>query len=93
MKLADLRSAIRTTKGNPSVSVELAGTTMVLPLQKTPLLAALGEAFNDARTAETGMTFDVDTGLLSAEGAAAASFDLEDDAPATKAPAVFDLDL
>lgn len=66
MKLSEIRSAIRKVKGNPSIVVELtAGVPLTLMLQKTPLLDELGRAFNSERTAETGLTFDEDTGVIS----------------------------
>lgn len=66
MKLSELRAAIRKTKGNPIVKTRLAdgGPVVTLTLQKTPLLEALGAAYNDERTAETGLTFDDKTGLI-----------------------------
>lgn len=67
MKLSELRALIRKTSGNPTASVNLGnGVPMTITMQKTPLLAALGEAFDDQRTAETGLSFDPDTGTLSA---------------------------
>lgn len=66
MKLGELRGIIRKTKGNPSIKITMGNATsaMTLPLQKVPLLDALGEAFNNAGTAETGIEFDERTGLL-----------------------------
>lgn len=65
MKLRDLRGAIR-KPGNPSIIIELApGRPMTLPLQKTPLLEELGRAYGNDSTAETGITYDLDTGILS----------------------------
>lgn len=72
MKLADLRGAMRKTKGNPSIVVELVpGRPMTLVMQKTVLLEELGRIFDGSRAAETGLMFDEDTGILSVEGAAA----------------------
>lgn len=64
MKLAKLRGAIRSSKGNPSVTVELTpGDPITLMLQKTPLLAELGRVYADAD--DTGLEFDPETGVLS----------------------------
>lgn len=67
MKLSELRAAIRKTKGNPAIRTQLTagGPFMTLPLQKTPLLEALGAAYNDERSAETGLTFNETNGLIS----------------------------
>lgn len=66
MKLSELRGAIRSAKRiNPAIEVELTpGHREWLPLQKTPFLDALGAAFDDSRTAETGIEFDPETGHL-----------------------------
>lgn len=64
MKLSKLRSAIRTTSGNPSIYVRCATGVLNLTLQKTPLLAALGDAFDNDQTTETGLDFDSSTGTL-----------------------------
>jgi len=92
MKLSDLRSIIRSTKGNPAVQVTLAGKRMTLPLQKTPLLAALGDAFDNQRTVETGMAFDEDTGLLYSEGGADEIADEADSSDQASLDVEFDLD-
>lgn len=66
MKLRDLRGAIR-KPGNPSIVVELTpGRPMTLMLQKTPLLAELGRVYEDG--AETGLTYDPETGVLGYPG-------------------------
>jgi len=65
MKLSELRAAIRKTKGNPSIVVALVpGAPMTLMLQKTPLLDELGRVYGNERTADTGLTFDENTGIL-----------------------------
>lgn len=67
MKLSELRALLRKTSGNPTAHIDLGnGVPMTITMQKTPLLAALGEVFKDERTAETGLTFDADTSVLSA---------------------------
>ena len=67
MKLAKLRGAIRSSKGNPSVTVELTpGDPITLMLQKTPLLAELGRVYADAD--DTSLTFDPETGVLRGSG-------------------------
>ena len=69
MKLQDLRAAIRGIKGNPSVTVDLVpGMPVTIVPQKTALLKALGDAYGDSRTAETGLTIDPATGVISVEG-------------------------
>lgn len=69
MKLQDLRAAIRGIKGNPSVTAELVpGVPVTLVPQKTALLTALGDAYGNSRTAETGLTIDPTTGVISVEG-------------------------
>lgn len=68
MKLMDLRAAIR-KPGNPTMVVDLGnGVPMTVAFQKTPLLEALGTAFNDERTAETGLSYDPETCALSVDG-------------------------
>ena len=78
MKLAKLRGAIRSAKGNPSIVVELTpGVTMTLPLQKTALLAELGRAYEDAD--DTGLTFDVDTGIIGYPSSPVDKADVDED--------------
>lgn len=86
MKLSDLRAALRNTTGNPSAIVDLGnGVPLTVTLQKTALLAELGAAFDNARTAETGLTLTDGNVLVSATQAsapapvAAATSDDEDD--------------
>ena len=68
MRLSEIRALIRKTSGNPTARIDLGnGVPMTITMQKTPLLAALGEAFKNERTAETGLTFDADTSVLSAD--------------------------
>lgn len=67
MKLMDLRAAIR-KPGNPTMVVDLGnGVPITVAFQKTPLLEALGTAFNDERTAETGLSYDPDSCTLYVE--------------------------
>ena len=66
MKLSEIRGLLRKTTGNPSIVIEVgAGGPMTLVLQKTLLLEELGRVHGDARTAETGLTFDPTSGLIS----------------------------
>lgn len=68
MKLRELRGAIR-KPGNPSMILDLGnGVPMTLSFQKTPLLEELGRVFGDEGTAETGLSYDPGTNLLSVEG-------------------------
>lgn len=68
MKLGDLRGAIR-KPGNPTMVIDLGnGVPMTIAFQKTPLLEELGKAFNDERTAETGLHYDPETCTLSVDG-------------------------
>lgn len=68
MKLSDLRGLIR-KPGNPTMTLDLGnGVPMTIAFQKTPLLDELGKAFNDERTAETGLTYDPETNVLSVDG-------------------------
>jgi len=64
MELGKLRAAIRSTKGNPKIVVPFGGKTMTFALQKTPLLAELEAQFPGGKAAETGLSFDADTGEL-----------------------------
>ncbi|MGA1831650.1 hypothetical protein [Rhizobium wenxiniae] len=69
MKLGELRSAIRKTKGNPIVKVPLVGGTIfTLTLQKTPLLEELEKAYPGGKGVETGLSFVEQTGLLRGTG-------------------------
>lgn len=69
MKLGELRSAIRKTKGNPIVKVPLVGGTIfTLTLQKTPLLEELERAYPGGKAVETGLSFVEETGLLRGTG-------------------------
>lgn len=68
MNLMTLRGLIR-KPGNPTMVVDLGnGVPMTIAFQKTPLLEALGTAFNDERTAETGLSYDPETNLLTVDG-------------------------
>lgn len=69
MKLGELRSAIRKTKGNPIVKVPLVGGTIfTLYLQKTPLVEELERAYPGGKGVETGLSFVEETGLLRGTG-------------------------
>lgn len=72
MKLGELRGAIRKSKGNPFVRVTLAPgiPELSLVLQKNPLYESLDMAFPDGKGQETGLTFNPENGLLSAEAGA-----------------------
>lgn len=64
----ELRGLIR-KPGNPTMVVDLGnGVPMTIAFQKTPLLEELGKAFNDERTAETGLSYDPETNLLTVDG-------------------------
>lgn len=68
MKLMELRGLIR-KPGNPTMVVDLGnGVPMTIAFQKTPLLEELGKAFNDERTAETGLSYDPETNMLTVDG-------------------------
>ena len=68
MNLMTLRGLIR-KPGNPTMTLDLGnGVPMTIAFQKTPLLEELGKAFNDERTAETGLSYDPETGVLSVDG-------------------------
>lgn len=59
MKLGNLKSMIRSTKGSPVLQIELApGTAVTVALMKGPLLVALDEAFPGGKAVETGMTLE-----------------------------------
>ena len=87
MKLANLRGAIRKTKGPFSLEVPVAGKRMIVFPLKNLFLEELGKHFEGDE--ETGMTFDPETSVISITG----------QAPAPTAPAPvedddeFDLDL
>lgn len=56
MKLGNLKSSIRSTKGSPVLQIELSpGTVTTLALMKGPLLEALDGAFPGGKAVETGM--------------------------------------
>ncbi|MBI1620060.1 hypothetical protein [Aquamicrobium zhengzhouense] len=68
MNLMTLRGLLR-KPGNPTMVVDLGnGVPMTIAFQKTPLLEELGKAFNDERTAETGLSYDPETNLLTVDG-------------------------
>ena len=59
MKLGNLKSSIRSTKGSPVLQIELSpGTVTTLALMKGPLLEALDAAFPGGKAVETGMTLE-----------------------------------
>jgi len=60
MKLGELKSKIRTTKGSPLLRVELVkgGATVDVALMKGPLMDALDAAFPGGKSVETGMLFE-----------------------------------
>lgn len=69
MKLGELKSLIRTRKGNPSVVALLpGGRGFEVAVQKASFLEALDAAFPGGRSAETGLRLN-DDGLLIGEGA------------------------
>ena len=90
MKLSELRSAIRSSSGNPLVTIGLGDISITVPVQKTAFDKALAAAFDGQRTAETGITFDEDTKLVHAVGCANSvnhqGDDLDLDSPAESDP-------
>lgn len=59
MKLGNLKSMIRSTKGSPVLQIELSpGTAVTVALMKGPLLVALDEAFPGGKATETSMTLE-----------------------------------
>ena len=69
MKLGELKSKIRATKGNPSLRITLTpGNSFDLMLMKTPLLAALDEAYDGGKGAETGLTMGDDAMIRAENG-------------------------
>lgn len=86
MKLQQLRAELRKSKGSPHIVIDFGnGDMMQLVLQKTHLIEELGRSFDNDRTAETGIEFNADTGLLTATNlkahasAPAAAVDFEED--------------
>lgn len=60
MLLGQLKSKIRTTKGNPLLRIELAhGALGTVALLKAPLLEALDTMYPDGKTTETGLVFEM----------------------------------
>lgn len=87
MKLANLRGAIRKTKGPFSLEVPVAGKRMIVFPLKNLFLEELGKHFEGDE--ETGLSFDQETSVISIAGqapAAAPTAPVEDDDE-------FDLDL
>ena len=69
MKLGELKSLIRSRKGNPSVVALLpGGRGFEVAVQKASILEALDTVFPGGRSAETGLRLN-DYGLLISEGA------------------------
>lgn len=69
MKLGELKSLIRSRKGNPSVVALLpGGHGFEVAVQKASILEALDTVFPGGRSAETGLRLN-DDGLLISEGA------------------------
>ncbi|MER9833418.1 hypothetical protein NKJ28_00375 [Mesorhizobium sp. M0145] len=67
MRLGELRGLIRKTKGSPYVNVyPFPGTDkgFRLVLQKTPLLEELERVYPGGKAVETGLEFNVETGML-----------------------------
>jgi len=89
MKLGELKSAIRTRKGNPSVFVSLVpgADKIAVTVQKASILEALDAAFPGGRSAETGLWLN-DEGQIISEGAPHVS----GDGPAAEAECIDDLD-
>lgn len=80
MKLGQIRAAIRGTKGNPLIVTKIHpdGPAITLDLQKTPLLAALEDAYPGGKGVETHLTFDKETRIISAEETSASGDEPED---------------
>lgn len=66
MKLGELRSLIRKTKGNVTLDIEIApgAPRMKVALQKTQFLEELERAYPGGRNVETGAKFDAETGHI-----------------------------
>lgn len=59
MKLGNLKSMIRSTKGSPVLQIELSpGSAVTVALMKGPLLVALDEAFPGGKAVETSLTLE-----------------------------------
>lgn len=88
MKLGELKSLIRSRKGNPSVVALLpGGRGFEVAVQKASILEALDAAFPGGRSTETGLRLN-DDGLLIGEGAPLVS----GEAPKGEAESLNDLD-
>lgn len=60
MKLGELKSKIRTTKGSPLLRIELTpGALGTIALMKTPLMEALDTMYPGGKSVETGLLFEV----------------------------------
>lgn len=84
MKLGNLKSIIRSTKGSPVLQIELSpGTVTTLALMKGPLLEALDAAFPGGKAVETGMTLRAagDDMVLALEADANAVYAVKSAAP------------
>lgn len=79
LNMMKLRGAIRSHKGNPEIRLELApGRFFWIPIQKTPLLKAIGNAFDGVGTAQTGIIFDESNGHVTLPSFAATAPDSQD---------------
>lgn len=59
MKLGNLKSMIRSTKGSPVLQIELSpGSAVTVALMKGPLLVALDEAFPGGKATETSLMLE-----------------------------------
>ena len=60
MKLGELKSKIRNTKGSPMLQIELTpGALGTIALMKTPLMEALDTMYPGGKSVETGLLFEV----------------------------------
>ena len=94
MQLSELRGGIRKTKGVITLQTTLAGRPVTLSLMKGPLLEVLKEIFPEGEKYETGLSLNMDTGLLTYDVPAADSVPYKDEngarqvSPAAEAPKV-----
>lgn len=92
MQLSALRGGIRKTKGVITLQTTLAGRPVTLSLMKGPLLEVLKEIFPEGEKHETGISLNMDTGLLTYDAPAAAPMAYKDEndmgqvSPAAEAP-------
>lgn len=60
MRLGELKSKIRNTKGSPMLQIELTpGALGTIALMKTPLMEALDTMYPGGKSVETGLLFEV----------------------------------